>query len=838
LLIIEAVARKAAAFTHLFQVTKGRFMSGHTPLPATPIDLPLLPLRDVVVFPHMVIPLFVGRPKSIKALEAAMATDRRIMLVAQKAAAKDDPLITDMFEVGCISTILQMLKLPDGTVKVLVEGQQRAQVGTIDDGESHFSASITPMEVSVEPENKVRGKGSEVEALRRAVMQQFDQYVKLNKKIPPEILTSISSIDDSGRLADTIAAHLPLKLESKQAVLELAKVKDRLENLFEQIEREVDILNVDKKIRGRVKRQMEKNQRDFYLNEQVKAIQKELGEGEDGADIEEIEKKIKAAKMPKEALKKAEGELKKLKLMSPMSAEATVVRNYIDVLTALPWATKTKIKHNLAHAEVVLNEDHYGLDKVKDRILEYLAVQQRVEKVKAPILCLVGPPGVGKTSLGQSVAKATGRKYVRMALGGMRDEAEIRGHRRTYIGALPGKVLQSLAKVGTRNPLFLLDEIDKLGTDFRGDPSSALLEVLDPEQNHKFGDHYVEVDFDLSDVMFVATSNSMNIPPALLDRMEVIRLSGYTEDEKTNIALKYLLPKQLKNNGVKTEELSVTEDAVRGIVRYYTREAGVRSLEREISKICRKVVKGLQLKKMKAQVVVNGDNLNDFLGVRKYDFGRAEKKNQVGQVVGLAWTEVGGDLLTIEAAMMPGKGVITRTGSLGDVMKESVEAARTVVRSRSHRLGIKDEFFAKKDIHIHVPDGATPKDGPSAGVAMTTAFVSAMTGIPVRCDVAMTGEITLRGEVTAIGGLKEKLLAALRGDVKTVLIPEDNAKDLQDIPENVKNGLEIVPVRWIDKVLEVALVHMPTPLPEDEVEVLAVPETASDAVGVLDSIKH
>jgi len=813
-------------------------MSGHTPLPATPMDLPLLPLRDVVVFPHMVIPLFVGRPKSIKALEAAMATDRRIMLIAQKAAAKDDPLITDMFAVGCISTILQMLKLPDGTVKVLVEGQQRAHVSHIDDGESHFSASIVPMEAVLEPEIKVRGKGSEVEALRRAVMQQFDQYVKLNKKIPPEILTSISSIDDSGRLADTIAAHLPLKLESKQAVLELSKVKERLENLFEQIEREVDILNVDKKIRGRVKRQMEKNQRDFYLNEQVKAIQKELGEGEDGADIEEIEKRIKAAKMPKEALKKAEGELKKLKLMSPMSAEATVVRNYIDVLTALPWAIKTKIKHNLNHAEVVLNEDHYGLDKVKDRILEYLAVQQRVEKVKAPILCLVGPPGVGKTSLGQSVAKATGRKYVRMALGGMRDEAEIRGHRRTYIGALPGKVLQSLTKVGTRNPLFLLDEIDKLGTDFRGDPSSALLEVLDPEQNHKFGDHYVEVDFDLSDVMFVATSNSMNIPPALLDRMEVIRLSGYTEDEKTNIALKYLLPKQLKNNGVMPEELSVTEDAVRGIVRYYTREAGVRSLEREISKICRKVVKGLQLKKMKAQVVVNGENLNDFLGVRKYDFGRAEKKNQVGQVVGLAWTEVGGDLLTIEAAMMPGKGVITRTGSLGDVMKESVEAARTVVRSRSHRLGIKDEFFAKKDIHIHVPDGATPKDGPSAGVAMTTAFVSAMTGIPVRCDVAMTGEITLRGEVTAIGGLKEKLLAALRGDIKTVLIPEDNAKDLQDIPENVKNGLEIVPVRWIDKVLEIALVRMPTPLPEEEIEVLAVPEVVTDTTGAMDLIKH
>jgi ATP-dependent Lon protease len=573
------------------------------------------------------------------------------------------------------------------------------------------------------------------------------------------------------------------------------------------------------------------------LNEQVKAIQKELGEGEDGADVDEIEKKIKAAKMPKDALKKAEGELKKLKLMSPMSAEATVVRNYIDVLTGLPWAGKTKIKHNLGNAEAVLNEDHYGLDKVKDRILEYLAVQQRVDKVKAPILCLVGPPGVGKTSLGQSIAKATGRKYVRMALGGMRDEAEIRGHRRTYIGAMPGKVLQSLSKVGTRNPLFLLDEIDKLGTDFRGDPSSALLEVLDPEQNHKFGDHYVEVDFDLSDVMFVATSNSMNIPPALLDRMEVIRLSGYTEDEKTSIALKYLLPKQLKNNGVKDAELLVGEDAVRDIVRYYTREAGVRSLERELSKICRKVVKGLQLKKMLPQVKVTADNLNDFLGVRKYSYGRAEQQNQVGQVVGLAWTEVGGDLLTIEAAMMPGKGVITRTGSLGDVMKESVEAARTVVRSRSRRLGIKDEFFEKKDIHIHVPDGATPKDGPSAGAAMTTAFVSAMTGIPVRSDVAMTGEITLRGEVTAIGGLKEKLLAALRGGIKTVLIPEENAKDLQDIPENVKNGLEIVPVRWIDKVLEVALERMPTPLPDDEPLVVAAAEVVVPAE-LLGSVKH
>ena len=811
-------------------------MSGHTPLPAIALDLPLLPLRDVVVFPHMVIPLFVGRPKSIKALDAALASNRRIMLVAQKAAAKDDPLITDMYDVGCVSTILQMLKLPDGTVKVLVEGQQRAVVNRVEDGDFYFSSNITPVEASVESEVKSRASTSEIEALRRAVNQQFEQYVKLNKKIPPEILISISSIEDPGRLADTIAAHLPLKLESKQAVLSFMNIRDRLENLFEQIDREVDILNVDKKIRGRVKRQMEKNQRDFYLNEQVKAIQKELGEGDSGSDIDGIDKKIKSAKMPKEALKKAEGELKKLHLMSPLSAEAAVVRNYIDVMAELPWAKKTKIKHDLNHAETVLNEDHYGLDKVKDRILEYLAVQQRVDKVKAPILCLVGPPGVGKTSLGQSIAKATGRKYVRMALGGVRDEAEIRGHRRTYIGAMPGKVLQSLTKVGTRNPLFLLDEIDKLGTDFRGDPASALLEVLDPEQNHKFGDHYVEVDFDLSDVMFVATSNSMNIPPALLDRMEVIRLSGYTEDEKTNIAIKYLLPKQLKNNGVKETELFVTEEAVRDIVRYYTREAGVRSLERELSKICRKVVKGLLLKNMTAQITVTGENLNVFLGVRKFDYGRAEKKNQVGQVVGLAWTEVGGDLLTIEVAIMPGKGVITRTGSLGDVMKESVEAARTVVRSRSHRLGIKDELFEKKDIHIHVPDGATPKDGPSAGVAMTTAFVSAMTGIPVRCDVAMTGEITLRGEVTAIGGLKEKLLAALRGDIKTVLIPEENAKDLQDIPENVKNGLEIIPVRWIDKVLEIALERPPVALPDDEPIVITSMNLVTSEMN--DAIRH
>ena len=809
-------------------------MSGHTPLPNSPLSLPLLPLRDVVVFPHMVIPLFVGRPKSIKALEAAMGEERRIMLLAQKTAAKDDPSPEDLFDMGCVASILQMLKLPDGTVKVLVEGVQRAKVLSVTEGEAFFESEVSP----VAPEDETAGQDTtELEALRRAVMQQFDQYVKLNKKIPSEILTSIASIDDAGRLADTIAAHLPLKLEAKQSVLDLEVVVQRLENLFAQLEREVDILNVDKRIRGRVKRQMEKNQRDFYLNEQVKAIQKELGEGEEGADIEEVEKKIKQAKMPLEARKKAEAELKKLKLMSPMSAEATVVRNYIDVLVGLPWSKKTKIKHDLGFADDVLNADHFGLEKVKDRILEYLAVQQRVDKVKAPILCLVGPPGVGKTSLGQSIAKATGRKYVRMALGGMRDEAEIRGHRRTYIGAMPGKVLQSLTKVGTKNPLFLLDEIDKLGMDFRGDPSSALLEVLDPEQNNKFADHYVEVDYDLSDVMFVATSNSMNIPPALLDRMEVIRLSGYTEDEKTHIATNYLLPKQIKNNGIKAGELEVHEDAVRDVVRYYTREAGVRSLERELSKICRKVVKGLLLKKYATPVQVTADNLSDFLGVRKYTFGRAEVQNQVGQVVGLAWTEVGGDLLTIEAALMPGKGNVIRTGSLGDVMKESVEAARTVVRSRARALGIKDEVFEKKDIHIHVPDGATPKDGPSAGIAMTTTMVSALTGIPVRADVAMTGEITLRGEVTAIGGLKEKLLAALRGGIKTVLIPEENVKDLAEIPDNVKEGLDIVPVRWIDRVLEVALERVPQPLPDDEpASVAAAPAVVDDAAKP--AVKH
>ena len=735
-------------------------MSSTTVLPPERIQLPLLPLRDVVVFPHMVIPLFVGRPKSIKALETAMEAGKSIMLVAQKTASKDEPSAEDIYEIGCVSNILQMLKLPDGTVKVLVEGAQRARIHQIEELETHFVCELTPVTPDTE-------QNAELEAMRRAIVQQFDQYVKLNKKIPPEILTSLAGIDEAGRLADTIAAHLPLKLEQKQAVLEMFKVAERLEHLLTQLETELDILQVEKRIRGRVKRQMEKSQREYYLNEQVKAIQKELGEGEDGADIEELEKKIKAARMPKEARTKADAELKKLKMMSPMSAEATVVRNYLDVVINLPWRKKSKVTNDLKVAERVLEEDHYGLEKVKDRILEYLAVQQRVEKVKAPILCLVGPPGVGKTSLGQSIARATNRKFVRMALGGVRDEAEIRGHRRTYIGSMPGKILQSLSKVGVRNPLFLLDEVDKMGQDFRGDPASALLEVLDPEQNHTFQDHYVEVDFDLSDVMFVATSNSFNIPPALLDRMEIIRLSGYTEDEKLSIAQRYLLPKQLKANGVELEELAVQESAIRDIIRYYTREAGVRSLEREISKICRKVVKMLLLKKQDSKVTVSGRNLDKFLGVRRYTFGMAEKENQVGQVSGLAWTEVGGDLLTIEVVTMPGKGTIQRTGSLGDVMKESVEAARSVARSRSRALGITDETWEKRDIHVHAPEGATPKDGPSAGIAITTAIVSALTGIPVRADVAMTGEITLRGEVLPIGGLKEKLLAAHRGGIKT-----------------------------------------------------------------------
>jgi ATP-dependent Lon protease len=815
-------------------------MSGNQILPAEAINLPLLPLRDVVVFPHMVIPLFVGRPRSIRALEAAMEAGKSIMLAAQKSAGKDDPTPEDVYEIGCVATILQMLKLPDGTVKVLVEGAQRARVTEIQDVETHFTSELVPIAPDVT-------MGAEIEALRRAIVSQFEQYVKLNKKIPPEILTSLAGIDDAGRLADTIAAHLPLKLEQKQKMLEIISTSERLEALLSQLETEIDILQVEKRIRGRVKKQMEKSQRDYYLNEQVKAIQKELGEGEEGADIEELEKKIQAAHLPKDARKKVDGELKKLKLMSPMSAEATVVRNYIDTVISLPWRKKSKVNNSIPNAESVLDADHYGLDKVKERILEYLAVQQRVDKVKAPILCLVGPPGVGKTSLGQSIAKATNRKFIRMALGGVRDEAEIRGHRRTYIGSMPGKILQNMSKVAVRNPLFLLDEIDKLGMDFRGDPASALLEVLDPEQNHTFQDHYVEVDFDLSDVMFVATSNTLNIPPALLDRMEVIRLSGYTEDEKIHIAHDHLLPKVMKNNGVKPEELKVDESAMRDIVRYYTREAGVRSLERDVGKICRKVVKKLlaeseanKAAKSNAvipQVVVTSENLSDYLGVRRYNFGMAEKENQIGQVTGLAWTEVGGDLLTIEVADMPGKGVIQRTGSIGDVMKESVEAARSVVRARAARLGIADSIFEKRDIHVHFPEGATPKDGPSAGIAITTAIVSALTHIPVRADVAMTGEITLRGEVLAIGGLKEKLLAAHRGGIKTVLIPEENVKDLAEIPDNVKNHLEIVPVRWIDKVLEVALSSPTKPLPEEAPvaqDVVAKPTgTATDPV-----IKH
>ena len=793
-------------------------------------SIALLPLRDVVVFPNMVIPLFVGRPKSIKALETGMEAGNGIMLVAQKNATKDEPEAQDLHEIGCIANILQMLKLPDGTVKVLVEGTQRARLVSINDDGEHFSCTAQPLE-------SADNNASESEALRRAVVAQFDQFVKLNKKVPPEVLTSVTGIDDAGRLADMVATHLPIKIEQKQNVLEILNVPQRMELLLSLLEGEIDILQVEKRIRGRVKRQMEKSQREYYLNEQVKAIQKELGEGEEGADLEELEKKIKATRMPKEARKKADSELKKLRLMSPMSAEATVVRNYIDTLISLPWRKKSKVNADLSFAEKVLNDDHYGLEKVKDRIVEYLAVQQRVDKVKAPILCLVGPPGVGKTSLGQSIAKATNRKFIRMALGGVRDEAEIRGHRRTYIGSMPGKILQSLAKSGVRNPLFLLDEVDKMGMDFRGDPSSALLEVLDPEQNHTFQDHYVEVDFDLSDVMFVATSNSLNIPPALLDRMEVIRLSGYTEDEKVHIVQNHLLPKQLKNNGVKPGELEVTEAAVRDIIRYYSREAGVRSLERELSKICRKVIKQQLTKAVEGTVVISPENLDKFLGVRRYDFGIATKENQVGQVTGLAWTEVGGDLLTIEVAVIPGKGVIQRTGSLGDVMKESVEAARTVVRARSKRLGIKDDVFEKRDIHVHVPEGATPKDGPSAGIAMTTALVSALTGIPVRADVAMTGEITLRGEVLPIGGLKEKLLAALRGGIKTVLIPEDNIKDLADIPDTVKNAMEIEPVKWIDRVLELALASPPVPLPDEEIPVIAAVK-ASDTVSSGDVFKH
>lgn len=765
--------------------------------------LPLLPLRDVVVFPHMVIPLFVGRQKSIKALELAMETNKNILLVAQKMASKDDPVPEDLYEVCSVASLLQMLKLPDGTVKVLVEGNHRARILEFIDSGTHFTGRASQVLLPDATDN------SEAEAMRRAILAQFDQYVKLNKKIPPEIITSLSSIDEAGRLADTIAAYLPLKLEQKQEILEIFDVTKRLEHLLGLLETELDILQVEKRIRGRVKRQMEKSQRDYYLNEQVKAIQKELGEGEDGADIEEIEKKIKSAQMPKDALVKAESELKKLRLMSPMSAEATVVRNYIDALVALPWKKKSKINSDLKSAESVLEKDHYGLEKVKERIVEYLAVQQRVSKMKAPILCLVGPPGVGKTSLGQSIAHATNRKFVRMSLGGVRDEAEIRGHRRTYIGSMPGKILHNMSKVGVKNPLFLLDEIDKMGMDFRGDPSSALLEVLDPEQNNTFVDHYIEVEYDLSDVMFVATANTLNIPPALLDRMEVIQLSGYTEDEKLNIAMQYLLTKQMQNHGVKESELVVSDSALRDIARYYTREAGVRAMEREISKICRKAVKALLLKKTKSKISVTSRNLDNFLGVRRYTYGVAEEKNQIGQVTGLAWTEVGGELLTIEAAVLPGKGKTITTGKLGEVMQESIQAALSVVRARAHLLGISEDFYQKNDIHIHLPEGATPKDGPSAGIGICVAMISVLTNIAVRADIAMTGEITLRGEVLPIGGLKEKLLAAHRGGIKAVIIPDKNVKDLTEIPSNIKNNLTIYPVKWIDQVIDLALEHKP-----------------------------
>ncbi|GLR73014.1 endopeptidase La [Agaribacter marinus] len=762
-------------------------------------SMPVLALRDVVVYPHMVIPLFVGREKSIQCLEAAMDNDKKVFLVAQKEASVDDPEISDVFTVGTVATILQLLKLPDGTVKVLVEGSIRAQTEEFVETEPFFVADVSLID-------DVQMDEAEQEVLIRSAVSQFEGYVKLNKKIPPEVLTSLNGIEDAARLADTMAAHMPLKLSEKQKVLEMSGVNERIEFLMALMEGEIDLLQVEKKIRTRVKKQMEKSQREYYLNEQMKAIQKELGELDEAPDeFDALSKKIQESQMPQEALDKANAELNKLKMMSPMSAEATVVRSYIDWLVAVPWHKRSPVKRDLGKAELILNDDHYGLEKVKERILEYLAVQQRVKKLKGPILCLVGPPGVGKTSLGQSIAKATGRKYVRMALGGVRDEAEIRGHRRTYIGSLPGKLVQKMSKVGVKNPLFLLDEIDKMSSDMRGDPSSALLEVLDPEQNSSFSDHYLEVDYDLSDVMFVATSNSMDIPGPLLDRMEVIRLSGYTEDEKLNIAQRHLIEKQKSRNGLKAKELNIEESAIIGMIRYYTREAGVRSLEREISKVCRKAVKNILLKKDKAPVVVNEGNLKDYLGVQRFDYGKADNNNQIGQVTGLAWTQVGGDLLTIETTSVPGKGKTTATGSLGDVMQESIKAAMTVVRSRAEKLRINEDFYEKRDIHIHVPEGATPKDGPSAGIGMCTALVSSLTGNPVKCDVAMTGEITLRGEVLAIGGLKEKLLAAHRGGIKTVVIPHENERDLEEIPDNVIGDLNIKPVKWIDEVLEVAL---------------------------------
>ena len=766
--------------------------------------LPMLPLRDVVVYPQLVIPLFVGREKSIQAIEKANNGDKKILLVAQKNANKDEPLVKDLFKIGTVATILQMLKLPDGTVKVLVEGIDRAEVTSFYEKGDFWSANVNFIEIKERKDKKTL-------AFMRSVFSQFDQYVKLNKKIPPEILTSLTSINDPGRLADSIAANLTLKLSEKQTILETFDIRERLDLLLNIMESEIDILQVEKKIRGRVKNQMEKSQREYYLNEQVKAIQKELGEQDENADLEELEKKIKEVNMSEEAEDKCMSELKKLKLMSPMSAEASVVRTYIETIIGLPWTNKTDINKDLNKAELNLESDHYGLEKVKERIVEYLAVQNRVGKSKAPILCLVGPPGVGKTSLGQSIANAVNRKFVRMALGGVRDEAEIRGHRRTYIGSMPGKILQNMSKINSNNPLFLLDEVDKMGQDFRGDPSSALLEVLDPEQNHTFTDHYAEIEYDLSDVMFVATANSMNIPEPLLDRMEIIRLAGYTEQEKISIAFKYLIPKQFINNGLKKSELSITDRAIKDIVQFYTREAGVRKLEQEIAKICRKAVKIITGLKKPKKLTVSNKNISDFLGVKTYDIGLAAKKNQVGQVTGLAWTSVGGELLTIEAVELPGKGKTILTGKLGEVMQESIHAALSVVRNRAAKLGIDETFYEKKDIHIHFPEGATPKDGPSAGIGITTAIISTMTGIPVRSDVAMTGEITLRGEVLPIGGLKEKLLAAHRGNIKTVVIPEQNAKDLADVPEEIKNKLEIIPTQWIDKVIDIALVKKPQP---------------------------
>ena len=783
----------------------------------TTVELPLLPLRDVVVYPHMVIPLFVGREKSIEALEAAMTGDKQILLLAQKNPADDDPAPEALYRMGTVATVLQLLKLPDGTVKVLVEGEQRGEVQAFTDADGHVRASVELLEEGEVPER-------EAEVFTRSLMSQFEQYVQLGKKVPAEVLSSLNSIDEPGRLVDTMAAHMALRIEQKQAILEITDLTLRVEHVLALLDAELELLQVEKRIRGRVKKQMERSQREYYLNEQMKAIQKELGDDEGHNEIDELKKRIEEAGLTKEAHAKATAELNKLKQMSPMSAEATVVRSYIDWLVNVPWQAESKVRLDLSRAEEILDADHYGLEEVKERILEYLAVQKRVKKLKGPVLCLVGPPGVGKTSLAESIARSTNRKFVRMALGGVRDEAEIRGHRRTYIGSMPGRLIQKMTKVGVRNPLFLLDEIDKLGSDMRGDPASALLEVLDPEQNHNFNDHYLEVDYDLSDVMFLCTANSMNIPAPLLDRMEVIRLPGYTEAEKINIATKYLVPKQTEANGLKKGELSFVEDAIRDFIRYYTREAGVRSLERQIAKVCRKAVKQHAGAK-RIKECVDAGNLEQFLGVRKYRYGLAEVQDQVGQVTGLAWTSVGGELLTIEAVVVPGKGQLIKTGSLGDVMGESITAALTVVRSRAKSLGVAVDFHEKRDIHIHVPEGATPKDGPSAGIGMCTALVSALTNIPVRADVAMTGEITLRGQVLAIGGLKEKLLAAHRGGIKTVIIPEENVRDLKEIPENIQQDLQIKPVKWIDEVLQIALQYAPEPLSDAAPEIVAKDES-------------